>query len=146
MRFIIVLLSIAVLLLVGAVVGPSFVNWEKYKPQIISQVKSASGLDIELNGDLSLSIIPSPRLKIENAIVDAPLKKNFDDILKIKSVAVSVELLPLLQKQVKVKSVTLIEPDIQIEIMEDGRPSWTCLLYTSPSPRDGLLSRMPSSA
>ena len=24
--------------------------------------------------------------------------------------------------------------------------SWDCLLYTSPSPRDGLLSRMPSSA
>ena len=24
--------------------------------------------------------------------------------------------------------------------------SQTCLLYTSPSPRDGLLSRMPSSA
>ena len=23
---------------------------------------------------------------------------------------------------------------------------WGCLLYTSPSPRDGLLSRMPSSA
>ena len=29
-----------------------------------------------------------------------------------------------------------------------GEPdlSTTCLLYTSPSPRDGLLSRMPSSA
>ena len=26
-----------------------------------------------------------------------------------------------------------------------GAP-WPCLLYTSPSPRDGLLSRMPSSA
>ena len=25
-------------------------------------------------------------------------------------------------------------------------PDSTCLLYTSPSPRDGLLSRMPSSA
>ena len=25
-------------------------------------------------------------------------------------------------------------------------PASTCLLYTSPSPRDGLLSRMPSSA
>ena len=25
-------------------------------------------------------------------------------------------------------------------------PSTPCLLYTSPSPRDGLLSRMPSSA
>ena len=26
------------------------------------------------------------------------------------------------------------------------RDDETCLLYTSPSPRDGLLSRMPSSA
>ena len=28
----------------------------------------------------------------------------------------------------------------------DGFRHWNCLLYTSPSPRDGLLSRMPSSA
>ena len=28
----------------------------------------------------------------------------------------------------------------------DADPNGTCLLYTSPSPRDGLLSRMPSSA
>ena len=27
-----------------------------------------------------------------------------------------------------------------------NKPPNTCLLYTSPSPRDGLLSRMPSSA
>jgi len=27
-----------------------------------------------------------------------------------------------------------------------SRMPWACLLYTSPSPRDGLLSRMPSSA
>ena len=29
---------------------------------------------------------------------------------------------------------------------KDGEPYNGCLLYTSPSPRDGLLSRMPSSA
>ena len=40
------------------------------------------------------------------------------------------------------------------ESMPKPHPVWekvepfshTCLLYTSPSPRDGLLSRMPSSA
>ena len=32
------------------------------------------------------------------------------------------------------------------EIPEQQRPASSCLLYTSPSPRDGLLSRMPSSA
>ena len=30
--------------------------------------------------------------------------------------------------------------------MEDEEDFISCLLYTSPSPRDGLLSRMPSSA
>ena len=33
-------------------------------------------------------------------------------------------------------------PLINLEIIKDK----VCLLYTSPSPRDGLLSRMPSSA
>ena len=37
------------------------------------------------------------------------------------------------------------KPDILIGIMRGGAPI-ICLLYTSPSPRDGLLSRMPSSA
>ena len=31
-----------------------------------------------------------------------------------------------------------------VDVRRDRKP--TCLLYTSPSPRDGLLSRMPSSA
>ena len=31
-------------------------------------------------------------------------------------------------------------------ILTDVMMSGSCLLYTSPSPRDGLLSRMPSSA
>ena len=38
----------------------------------------------------------------------------------------------------------------QLEAVEATSQSkgydYTCLLYTSPSPRDGLLSRMPSSA
>ena len=31
-------------------------------------------------------------------------------------------------------------------VSKDEHPNHICLLYTSPSPRDGLLSRMPSSA
>ena len=36
--------------------------------------------------------------------------------------------------------------DIRITIGENFPPSMSCLLYTSPSPRDATLSRMPSSA
>ena len=34
----------------------------------------------------------------------------------------------------------------QHNLSETAFPECLCLLYTSPSPRDGLLSRMPSSA
>ena len=35
----------------------------------------------------------------------------------------------------------------EIILLGENLPhTWSCLLYTSPSPRDGLLSRMPSSA
>ena len=38
--------------------------------------------------------------------------------------------------------------DVNLSTLGDLRHNQThpCLLYTSPSPRDGLLSRMPSSA
>ena len=35
---------------------------------------------------------------------------------------------------------------IRPRILTGNRRYYNCLLYTSPSPRDGLLSRMPSSA
>src|SRR5680860_860649 len=37
-------------------------------------------------------------------------------------------------------------PGQKVWRMEKMRKARPCLLYTSPSPRDGLLSRMPSSA
>ena len=41
--------------------------------------------------------------------------------------------------------VALMGLGLNASITEEDRKS-SCLLYTSPSPRDGLLSRMPSSA
>ena len=37
-------------------------------------------------------------------------------------------------------------PPSALEFAPQGATNTICLLYTSPSPRDGLLSRMPSSA
>ena len=44
-------------------------------------------------------------------------------------------------QKIKLLTIQADEGDLVI-----GTPQYICLLYTSPSPRDGLLSRMPSSA
>ena len=48
----------------------------------------------------------------------------------------------VLSKEMKTKYV----PSITFELDNSFDDIDSCLLYTSPSPRDGLLSRMPSSA
>ena len=52
-----------------------------------------------------------------------------------------------LQKQdiLKVETETEYWEDVPVELFDLIKNN-ICLLYTSPSPRDGLLSRMPSSA
>ena len=47
-------------------------------------------------------------------------------------------------------ATSVITPGVSVDFNGGGSWSWVdgspCLLYTSPSPRDGLLTRMPSSA
>ena len=45
--------------------------------------------------------------------------------------------------KIYVNGEILNRKDAKISVFDSG---YFCLLYTSPSPRDGLLSRMPSSA
>ena len=45
----------------------------------------------------------------------------------------------------RAKKFARLTKELQVAVRGGTDPS-SCLLYTSPSPRDGLLSRMPSSA
>ena len=45
-----------------------------------------------------------------------------------------------------VQALVEVNADVNRAATGSDRKGYTCLLYTSPSPRDGLLSRMPSSA
>src|SRR5665647_3297880 len=55
---------------------------------------------------------------------------------------------PVARRELPKEALKRLDPDLVFSLaVEDGdHGSFCCLLYTSPSPRDGLLSRMPSSA
>ena len=76
-----------------------------------------------------ISAAPSEWPKIKNVILHF-----FQSLLLIN---VRGEMYLYTSKSKAMKSVSLCDTHTDI---------YTCLLYTSPSPRDGLLSRMPSSA
>ena len=58
---------------------------------------------------------------------------------------------PILEEDLAMTNISLDhfgQAEFMYEIAAEleGKSRTACLLYTSPSPRDGLLSRMPSSA
>ena len=94
-----------------------------------SDTKAANA--IERMVDARISQVPVTNA--ENQIVGAFTWRSFTnrvfDLREMKLDAINLPIKELLEP------ASFIEPDVYI-----------CLLYTSPSPRDGLLSRMPSSA
>ena len=89
-------------------------------------------------------------------IITLPDGNNIDFPNKVTGLEVAEKISKSLVKQAMVISVDgelkdldfLIENDCSVKIFTSKNPEGleTCLLYTSPSPRDATLSRMPSSA
>jgi uncharacterized protein involved in outer membrane biogenesis len=115
---------VLVVLVGGALVAPSFVDWDKYKPQAIQQIKLATGYNVALNGDLGLSILPSPRIFIENVDIAAPAGSVEEHLVRVKRLDVNLAIGPLLGGKVDFSSVSLVEPDIALEVLADGNENW----------------------
>jgi uncharacterized protein involved in outer membrane biogenesis len=125
MKRIVIGLAVIVVLLGGVLaIAPGFVDWSKYKPEIISRLHDATGYDLAINGALSLRTLPSPHLLVENLSVTSPAGGK-EPLLVLDRAEVSVALFPLLSGRVVVDKVSLLKPQIRLEVAADGTPSWT---------------------
>lgn len=118
-----VVLAILILGLGAILIGPSFIDWNKYKPQIIEQAKSAAGYDVKIDGKISMSVLPTPHVSLEGLSVAAP-RGRAENLLTMKQADVSVSLMPLLSGNIIVDTVRLVNPDIQLETLPNGENSW----------------------
>ena len=132
-KILIGLAATIVLLLAAALVGPSFVDWNKFKPEIAERVKAATGRDLAIGGDISLSILPAPTLSAHNVTLANMPGAREPIMASLKSLGVRVELVPLLQGRIKVESLTLVEPVIALEALADGRHNWDLTPPGAPS-------------
>ncbi len=120
-KLLIVLGVLVTLLVVAVVVGPGLVDWNTYKGEITSRVKDASGLDIHIDGDLELAILPAPALVVNKVRISNPDGATSAEMVSLKSLQVRVALGPLLSGQMQVQTVRLVEPIIELERYADGR-------------------------
>ena len=96
-------------------------NYNNFKPQIVRAVKEATGRELTLEGDISLKIGLTPALVVKNvSFRNAPWGSQAE-MAKINRFEMSVKLLPILSRQIVVKKLTLVEPEILLETSSSGK-------------------------
>ena len=116
--------GIVALLVAVVVAAPALIDINSYKPLIVSQVKTATGRDLVIDGPISLSLLPTPTVSVTGVkFFNAAGSKNAN-MVEVKSVTVQPSLLPLLVGRIEVGEVTLVEPKIVLEINAEGKPNW----------------------
>ena len=121
------LIAVAVILVVivaGLLVAPAFIPVATYKGQIETAARDATGRALKIDGDISLSLLPRLAIEAENvSFANAPGASE-PRMASIEKLAVQLQILPLLSREVKLDRLVLVRPSILLEVDARGRPNW----------------------
>jgi uncharacterized protein involved in outer membrane biogenesis len=140
-----ILIAFAALLLLAVaalLIGPSFVDWNIYKQQIEEAAHKATGRDLRIDGDISLALLPVPKLSVEGVRFANAEGASAPDMATIDALDVQVAPLPLLSGKIRVTSLTLVKPTVLLERLADGRGNW----QIGPAEGGGAAAPAPSEA
>jgi AsmA protein len=115
----IVVLLGAALLIVWLTVNPN-----NYKGKIAAAVKQSTGRDLQLSGDIKLSLFPWLALELGPAALGNPPGFGAEPFLSLTHASVRVKLLPLLRKRLEVARIEIDGLDLRLRKDAQGRGNW----------------------
>ena len=127
------IIALIVLVVIAAFVVPSFMDWNSYKPEISERIEALTGRQLAIDGDIEISILPTPKLRITDARLSNLEGAEAADMARFQALDLKLALGPLLSGDVQVASLKLIDPLIELERLADGRENW---LFTPPETED----------
>jgi AsmA protein len=111
-----VVAGIAGLLVLIALVLLLIVNSEAYKGQLESSASDASGMEISVEGQLKIDLFPRLQLTLERMHI----RNRGTDVLVTREALIDIDVLSLIQRNVRINKVMLKSPVIFIERRQDG--------------------------
>jgi uncharacterized protein involved in outer membrane biogenesis len=121
LKFIVLPAIVAVAAVAGIL---STMDFSRYRPLVAEKVKEATGRDLEIVGDLRLSIGLSPAIVVEDVRLQNATFGTRAEMIKARRLEADVALLPLLLGRLEINHLALIGPDILLETDERGRSNW----------------------
>ncbi len=125
--------SLGLLLLVMGIllVVPLFIDVNDYKPQIAKAVEDATGRALQV-GDIEASLFPWIGLRLQDVRLANRAGFSNRDFLKVDSLNIQLDLLPLLSREIEIKRFVLDAPEIFLERNGEGAGNWEDLAGSTP--------------
>ena len=133
--------AILVVVVVALFVAPAFIPVDTYREQIETAARDATGRELKVNGDISLSLLPRLAVEAEEVTFANAPGASEPQMASIEKLAVQLQIWPLLQREVKLDRLVLIGPKISLEVDAQGRPNWA---FEAPAGGDGAPSQSAS--
>lgn len=123
-----------VCIVAAAFIIPQFVDVKKYKPTIEQKVSEATGRAFTMGDDMDVSIFPWVGVKLSDIHLGNPKGFGQDDMVAVKKFEVRLKVMPLLSKQIEVKTFVLDSPLIYLEKPKTGPANWEGLAKKGDKP------------
>lgn len=119
--FIFVIAGLTLIAIIAALVLPRVLDPNNYRDEISQLVYDNTGLTLSIDGSIGWSVFPWLGLTLQDVNVKGSGDKPFAELGKAE---VSVKLLPLLSKSVKMQTATLIGLKLDLVKDKNGKGNW----------------------
>ena len=113
-----------ILIVFLALIVPFFVDVNSYKGLIASKVKEATGRDIVIEGNLSLSILAGPAISADQIRLANAQGGSDVNMIVLEALKIHLALAPLLSGEIEITDITLEKPVILLEKLANGKGNW----------------------
>ena len=116
--------AFVVIIVAAVLIIPQFVDVKKYKPMIEERVSQATGRSFTIGDEMDISVFPWVGVSLTDIHLGNPAGAAQADMVSVKNFEVRLKVMPLLSRQIEVKTFVLDSPVIYLERQKDGKANW----------------------
>lgn len=136
-KFFIAVAAILGILVVAALVAPFLIPLDWVKDRAVAQVEAATGRDLTIAGDVSLSILPTVQVSISDVSFSNRPGSDVADMATLSDLTLDVALMPLLDGELAINEFVLVDPVIYLETDASGTGNWVMTASEDGTVADG---------
>lgn len=133
---------ILVVLAVALVALFAVLNTAWFKDYVTSRVSTQIGRTVTIEGDLDIDLFWRPRVTAEQVRLENAPWSEEPYMVEIRRLELQVDLLELLRGRLVFARIALIEPEILLQVSEQGEPNWGFIEERTPEEEE--LGELPT--